>query len=38
MDGKGRVLDNIYIERFWGSLKREYTVSLTSNTFQYKSD
>lgn len=23
MDGKGRALDNIYIERFWGSLKRE---------------
>ncbi len=22
-DGKGRALDNIYIERFWGSLKRE---------------
>src|SRR5690606_36470606 len=23
MDVKGRALDNIYIERFWGSLKRE---------------
>ena len=23
MDGKGRALDNIMIERFWGSLKRE---------------
>ena len=23
MDGKGRAIDNIYIERFWGSLKRE---------------
>ncbi|WP_392470923.1 IS3 family transposase [Sphingobacterium cellulitidis] len=23
MDGKGRALDNIYIERFWRSLKRE---------------
>src|SRR5690606_39708329 len=23
MDGKGRALDNIYIERFWGSLKRK---------------
>lgn len=23
MDGKGRALDNVYIERFWGSLKRE---------------
>jgi transposase InsO family protein len=23
MDGKDRALDNIYIERFWGSLKRE---------------
>lgn len=24
MDGKGRVLDNIFIERFWMSLKHEY--------------
>lgn len=24
MDGKGRALDNIYIERFWRSLKYEY--------------
>ncbi len=23
MDGKGRALDNIFIERFWGSIKRE---------------
>ena len=23
MDGKGRALDNIYIERFWRSLKQE---------------
>lgn len=23
MDGKGRALDNIFIERFWGSFKRE---------------
>ena len=24
MDGKGRALDNVYIERFWRSLKHEY--------------
>uniref|UniRef100_UPI00147BC966 DDE-type integrase/transposase/recombinase n=1 Tax=Arcticibacter eurypsychrophilus TaxID=1434752 RepID=UPI00147BC966 len=24
MDGKGRALDNIYIERFWRSLKYEH--------------
>ncbi|WP_161890957.1 integrase core domain-containing protein [Pontibacter russatus] len=24
MDGKGRVLDNIYIERLWRALKRDY--------------
>ena len=24
MDGKGRALDNIYIERFWRTLKQEY--------------
>ena len=24
MDGRGRALDNIYIERFWRTLKREY--------------
>ena len=24
MDGKGRATDNAYIERFWGTLKREY--------------
>ncbi|MFD2968781.1 integrase core domain-containing protein [Sphingobacterium bambusae] len=23
MDGKGRALDNIFIERFWGSIKSE---------------
>ena len=23
MDGKGRALDNVYIERFWRSLKQE---------------
>ena len=23
MDGKGRALDNIYIERFWRSIKHE---------------
>ncbi|WP_026631098.1 integrase core domain-containing protein, partial [Dyadobacter alkalitolerans] len=24
MDGKGRALDNVFIERFWRSLKYEY--------------
>jgi len=24
MDGKGRATDNIYIERFWGTIKRDY--------------
>ena len=24
MDGKGRALDNIYIERFWRSIKHEW--------------
>lgn len=24
MDGKGRAIDNIYIERFWRSLKQRY--------------
>jgi putative transposase len=24
MDGKGRALDNVFIERFWRSLKQEY--------------
>jgi putative transposase len=24
MDGKGRALDNVYIERFWRTLKRDY--------------
>jgi len=26
MDGKGRALDNIYIERFWRSLKQEKLI------------
>lgn len=32
MDGKGRSLDNIFIERFWRSLKQEkiYRIELTS--------
>ena len=24
MDGKGRAIDNIFIERFWRSIKQEY--------------
>ncbi|WRQ32518.1 integrase core domain-containing protein [Bacteroidales bacterium MB20-C3-3] len=24
MDGRGRALDNIYIERFWRTIKQEY--------------
>jgi putative transposase len=24
MDGKGRALDNVWIERFWKSLKYDY--------------
>jgi putative transposase len=24
MDGRGRCLDNIYIERFWRTIKQEY--------------
>ncbi len=24
MDGKGRALDNVYIERFWKSIKYDY--------------
>lgn len=32
MDGKGRALDNVFIERFWRSLKQEkiYRIDLTS--------
>jgi len=32
MDGKGRALDNVFIERFWRSLKREkiYLIILTT--------
>jgi len=32
MDGKGRALDNVYIERFWRSLKQEkiYLIILTT--------
>jgi len=32
MDGKGRVIDNIFIERFWRTLKYEevYTKSYES--------
>ncbi|MDD9337982.1 MAG: integrase core domain-containing protein [Rickettsiaceae bacterium] len=31
MDGKGRALDNVFIERFWRSLKQEkiYRIILT---------
>ena len=34
MDGKGRALDNVYIERFWRSLKQEriYLIILTTVT------
>ena len=31
MDGKGRALDNIFIERFWRSLKYEYVYLNPSN-------
>lgn len=31
MDGKGRALDNIYIERFWGSFKKEKIYLNTPN-------
>lgn len=31
MDGKGRALDNIYIERFWRSLKYEYVYLNPAN-------
>src|SRR5690606_13504554 len=27
MDGKGRALDNVYIERFWRSLKHERSAA-----------
>jgi len=32
MDGRGRALDNIFIERFWRSLKQEkiYLIILTT--------
>jgi putative transposase len=32
MDGKGRALDNVFIERFWRSLKQEkiYLIILTT--------
>lgn len=32
MDGRGRALDNVFIERFWRSLKQEkiYLVELNS--------
>jgi putative transposase len=32
MDGKGRALDNVFIERFWRSLKQEkiYRIDLIS--------
>ncbi|WP_341789698.1 hypothetical protein [Rickettsia endosymbiont of Polydrusus tereticollis] len=34
MDGKGRALDNVFIERFWRSLKQEkiYRFDLESST------
>ena len=34
MDGKGRVLDNVFIEHFWRSLKKEkiYRIDLASVT------
>ncbi len=32
MDGKGRALDNIYIERFWRSLKQEKIYMIILNT------
>jgi putative transposase len=31
MDGKGRALDNVFIERFWRSLKYEYVYMNPSN-------
>ena len=32
MDGKGRALDNVYIERFWRSLKQEQIYIAPANT------
>lgn len=29
MDGRGRALDNVFIERFWRSLKQEKFNNLT---------
>lgn len=34
MDGKGRALDNIFIERFWRSLKQEKIYLIILNTVQ----
>ncbi len=31
MDGKGRALDNIYIERFWRTLKQRYVYLNPAN-------
>lgn len=31
MDGKGRAIDNIYIERFWRSFKYEYLYLIAPN-------
>jgi putative transposase len=32
MDGKGRALDNVFIERFWLSLKQEKIYLIILNT------
>ena len=32
LDGKGRALDNIYIERFWCSIKHEWIYLHCINT------
>ena len=32
MDGKGRALDNVFIERFWRSLKQEKIYLIILNT------
>ncbi len=32
MDGKGRALDNVFIERFWRSLKQEKIYMMILNT------
>ena len=32
MDGKGRALDNVFIERFWRSLKQEKIYMIILNT------